>query len=223
MAGRRRRSPSAQRRREFGQHLLVDRKVVQRAVDRMAVRSDDLVVEIGPGRGALTVPLARAGAAVVAVERDPKMVTALRATLDQAGVAGRVKVIRSDIRRFRWPQGPYRVVGNLPFGLTTAILEQMLDHPVEGPTRADILVQSVVARNRADVPPSSLRSAAWAPWWTLEVDEVVSRTAFRPPPSVDAAWLKIERRHPPVLPVWLAPAFRDTLRTPWAAHNGGRA
>lgn len=222
MAGRRRRSPSAQRRREFGQHLLVDRKVIQRAVDRMAVRHEDLVVEIGPGRGALTVPLARTGASVVAVERDPKMVAALRAVLDQAGVSDRVKVIRSDIRRFRWPQRPYRVVGNLPFGLTTAILERMLDDPVAGPTRADVLVQSVVARNRADAPPSTLRSAAWAPWWTMQRGEVVSRTAFRPTPSVDAAWLMITRRHPPVLPLWLAPAFRDTLRTPWAAHNDGR-
>lgn len=198
----------------------MDRRVVHRAVELIAPRRGDLVVDIGAGGGALTIPLARAGASVVAVERDPMMAAALRNAVRRAGVDDRVRIVRRDVRRFRWPDEPYRVVGNLPFGLTTAILELLLDDPVTGPEQAEVLVQVDVARNRADAPPTSLRSAAWAPWWTVGMGDRIPRTAFRPVSAVDGAWLHIRRRRPSVLPEWLAPDFREVLRPQWRQHHG---
>lgn len=217
MAGRQARSAADRRRRELGQNLLVDHAVVARALERIAPAPDDLVVEVGPGRGALTLPLARSGARVVAVERDPAMVADLRAAVARERLDARV--VCADVRRFRWPREPYRVVGNLPFSLTTAILEALLDDPVTGPWRADLLVQREVARKRAAVPPTSLRSAAWAPWWTVDLAEAVHRSAFRPVPQVDAAWIEVRRRDPAVLPERLAPGFREVLRAAWEGRG----
>ncbi|CAN5390976.1 N/A [soil metagenome] len=219
MAGRRGRSAADRRRRELGQNLLVDRDVIASALRRIAPAPDDLIIEVGPGRGALTLPLARSGARVVAVERDPAMVAHLRARLTAEGL-DRVRVIGADVRRFRWPGEDFRVVGNLPFGLTTVILEALLDDPSRGPQRADLLIQREVARKRAATPPTSLRSAAWAPWWDVELGEEVPRRAFRPVPAVDGAWVTIRRRTPPVLPEWLAPGFRDVLRGGWSGQQG---
>ena len=110
---------------------------------------------------------------------------------------------------------PYRVVANPPFGLTTALFEKLFDTPAEGPRRADVLIQLDVARKRSVVPPASLRSAAWAPWWTFELGPTVPRTAFRPVPRVDAAVLTARRRDPAVLPEWLSPRLRELLRPGW--------
>ena len=218
MARHRPRSPADRRRRALGQNLLTDRGVITRAVDRLDLDAAELVVEVGPGRGALTLPLARAGARVVAVEQDPVLAAALRDRVRAEGL-DQVRVVHADVRRFRWPGASHRVVGNLPFNLTTAILERVLGDPAAGPWRVDVLVQAEVARKRAASPPSSLRSAAWAPWWEVEQGPVVPRQAFRPVPSVDGAWLTYRRRADPVLPERLAPGFIEVLRPAWEGRG----
>lgn len=213
--GKPRRTERDHRRRSHGQNLLVDRRVAERFLARAALRPADLVVEFGAGTGALTVPLARHAGRVIAVERDGAWLAELRRRLAAAGLEDRVTVVRCDLRDFRPPDSAYRVVSNPPFGLTTALLERLLDDPDRGPSRADLLVQYEVARKRSAAPPTTLRSAAWAPWWTFEMGDRIGRRAFRPVPRVDAAWLTIRRRAAPVLPTRLAPGFADVLRDRW--------
>lgn len=116
------------------------------------------------------------------------------------------------------PSETYRVVSNPPFGLTTALFSSLFDNPAEGPSRADLVIQLEVARKRAAVPPTTLRTAAWAPWWTFQLGPVVPRSAFRPVPRVDAALLTARRRDDAVLPEWLAPLLRELLRPGWDLH-----
>lgn len=215
MSGKRRRTPRDARRRELGQNFLTDRAEIDRLIAAADMRTDELVVEIGPGKGALTLPLADAGARVVAIERDRVWATRLRARLEQSGVADRVEVIRADFRKAALPDEPFRVVSNPPFGLTTPLFAHLFDDPRRGPWRADLLVQFEVARKRADEPPTTLRSAAWAPWWRFRLGPTVSRMAFRPVPNVDTAVLVAEKRDPPVLPERLAPRMRHLLRPVW--------
>lgn len=224
MSAQQRRTSRDRRRRTHGQNLLADPRVVQRALDGFAVRRDELVVEFGAGTGALTLPLARAGARVIAIERDRDLTRQLQVALEREGLAARVQLRRADLREVSLPSRPYRVISNPPFALTTRLLERLLDDPASGPTRADLLVQFEVARKRAAVPASTLRSAAWAPWWQFHLGERVPRDAFRPVPAVDAAWLTIERRDPPLLPTSLAKGFERTLAPAWerAASRPGR-
>lgn len=210
-----RRTARDQRRRSHGQNFLVDATVVARLLRRASLGPDDLVVELGAGRGALTLPLARTGARVIAVERDQVWAGQLRRRAQEAGLRDRIRIVEGDALRVALPDEPYRVVANVPFGLTTALLSRLLDDPAAGPQRADLLVQEEVARKRAAEPPQTLRSAVWAPWWRFELGERVPRRAFRPVPRVDAAWLAVERRDPPVLPLWLAPRLAEGLRPHW--------
>lgn len=223
MSARRRRTPRDARRRSLGQNFLVAPGAVDRLVQAAQITAGELVVDLGAGRGALTLALARAGARVLAVELDRVWASRLRRAVSESGLADQVRVIHGDLRRVSLPSEPYRVVANPPYGLTTAVLARLLDDPERGPRRADLLVQWEVARKRAARPPTTLRSAAWAPWWTFEVGPAVPRTAFRPVPRVDAALLIVRKREPPVLPVWLAPHLRELLRPGWKppARRGG--
>ena len=216
------RSARDQRRRTFGQNFLVDDGLVDRFVDGLGIGSDDLVVDIGAGIGALTFPLARTGATVWAVEPDPTWVAQLNADVRRSGLTDRIRVIPSTIERLRLPRTPYRVVANPPFGQTTAILSMLLDEPAAGPTRVDVVLERAVARKHAVTPPRALRTAAWSPWWTFEMGLEVPRSSFRPRPGVDAAVLTIRRRSTPLLPERLAPDLLEALRPLWVSTTSAR-
>lgn len=181
---------------------------------RAGVGPEQLVVDVGAGRGALTLPLARTGASVWAVEADPVWAAELTAEVGRQRDLD-VRVITTDLRRLRLPTTPYRVVANPPFGATTDLLRLLLDRPERGPERADLVVQREVAHKHTSVPPRHLRTAAWAPWWEFELGPPVPRSAFRPVPKVDAAVLTIRRRTVPLLPERLAPDLADILRPHW--------
>lgn len=215
MAGRKR-TERDKRRRALGQNILIRSSVVEELLERIELAPDEHVVEFGVGRGALTIPLARVGARVTAVEVDAGWADHLRRLLREQGLEERVKVVCTDLRRFRLPAPPYRVVSNVPFSASTDLLRRLLRDPRRGPERADLLLQREVARKRAAQPPTTLLSAAWAPWWAFAQGPTVPRQAFRPVPRVDGAWLEIHRRQPPLLPDWLAPEFEHTLRSVWA-------
>jgi 23S rRNA (adenine-N6)-dimethyltransferase len=113
------------------------------------------------------------------------------------------------------PRRPHRVIGSLPFGATTAILHHLLDDPDSCLVRADLIVQWEVARKRAVMPPSTLLSATWAPWWSFEIVRRLPAAAFRPIPSVDAAVLCATRRDPPLLPLRMAAPYAAFVRREW--------
>jgi 23S rRNA (adenine-N6)-dimethyltransferase len=204
------------RRRRLGQNVLADDAVVERLVRAIDLGGASVVVDLGAGTGALTGPLAQLaeplGVEVWAVEVDPEWA----ARLQRVVRAPNVRVIRADLRSLRLPRVPYVVAANLPFGVTTDALALLLDRPERGPLRADLVVQREVARKHTSSPPASLRTAAWSPWWEFAMGPSIDRRSFRPVPDVDAAVLRIRRRDPAVLPVSLAPAFRETLREVWS-------
>jgi len=202
-----------ERRRRLGQNFLrpdvADELVAQAAFD-----AGDLVVEIGAGRGACTFALARRGVRVIALEKDPHWADLLRREVVRLGAEG-ISVVCCDVLRYRMPRRPFRALGSLPFGITTAILRHLLDDPGSGLQRADLVVQWEVARKRAAMPPTTMLSTTWVPWWTFGVGRRISAGAFRPVPAVDAAVLRVTRRTPPLLPAHMAPAYADFVRGHW--------
>jgi 23S rRNA (adenine-N6)-dimethyltransferase len=211
----RRRTDRDERRRRLGQNFLLP-DVAESFVALGCFVPGELVIEIGAGRGACTHALARRGVEVVALERDPHWAATLRRDMRQRPD---VRVVEGDAlaQRFDRLAGgrPYRVLGSLPFGVTTALLRRLFDDPARAPWRADLVVQWEVARKRAAVPPTTLLSATWAPWWTFEVVQRIPARSFRPVPAVDAAALRVTRRTPALLPERLAPGFAEFVRREW--------
>jgi 23S rRNA (adenine-N6)-dimethyltransferase len=133
---------------------------------------------------------------VVALEIDPVWAARLR---ERFGAHQNVAVVQADVLRFEWPRGPFAVVGNIPFGITTAFLHRLLDDLRLGLTRADLIVQHEVARKRATPGPSTVLGVAWAPWFEFRLVRRIPANAFRPVPAVDAAHMAIEPRASPAL------------------------
>jgi 23S rRNA (adenine-N6)-dimethyltransferase len=210
---RRRATARDERRRTHQQHFLVDRDLVGRLA--AAVDPGDLVVDVGAGKGVLTLAAARAGARVLAVERDPVWAERLPQRAASAGVADRVRVVHGDLRDVALPTGRWSVIASPPYQHTTTLLHRLLDDPARGPVAADLVLQEEAARKHAASPPRTLLAASWAPWWELEVVERIPRSAFRPVPRVDSAWLRIRRRDPPVLGDDLADVWAGFLREAW--------
>lgn len=214
-----RRTARDARRRSLGQNFLrpeIGRELVAAA----DFQPGQLVVEIGAGRGALTFALAGLPIDLIAVELDPVWAQRLRVDLEHAA-RRRVQVACADFLRFPLPRRPFRVIGSLPFGRTTAMLRRLFDDPALPLERADLIVQWEVARIRAAQPPSTLRSTTWAPWWEFRLEQKILAGAFRPVPRTDAGVLSVVRRAPPLLPVAMARAYRGFVRERWPFDPAG--
>jgi 23S rRNA (adenine-N6)-dimethyltransferase len=191
-------SGGASRRAELGQHFLAGGWLAAELVEQAGVGPGDLVVEIGAGTGVLTEALAGRAGRVVAVEYDPRLADRARARL--AGY-GNVRVVTADALTMPTPRRPFRVVANLPFGSTAAILRRLLGDPRTRLERADLVVQEQAARRYAARRPGTPETIAWGAFYELATGRRLGPTCFRPPPRVGAAVLIASRRRPPLVPV----------------------
>jgi 23S rRNA (adenine-N6)-dimethyltransferase len=208
-------SGRAPRRAELGQHFLAGGRLAAELVEQAGVGAGDLVVEIGAGTGVLTEALARRAGRVVAVELDPRLADRTRSRL--AGY-GNVRVLTGDALTLPVPRRPFRVVANLPFGSTAALLRRLLDDPRSRLERADLVLQEQAARRYASRHPSTPDAIAWGAAYELTVGRRLGPASFRPPPRVGAAVLTVRRRHPPLVPAGgrrrFAALVRDAFRQP---------
>jgi 23S rRNA (adenine-N6)-dimethyltransferase len=214
--------PGRAGRRRLGQHFLASSRLASQVVADAGVTGVDRVVELGAGRGVLTGAIAERAAQVLAVELDPKLVSVLARRFVRTR---NVAVLRADARDAPLPANPYRVVANLPFGVTGAVLRRLLDAPASGLERADLIVQWQVARERqrvGDAPPTDLLGASWGPWWEFRRGRRLPAGCFRPRPSVDAAVLVVTRRAPPLLPVALSRKYAALVAREFRSKPGAR-
>jgi 23S rRNA (adenine-N6)-dimethyltransferase len=170
----------------WGWHRLTE-PWADRIVADASVRRGELVLDVGAGTGALTAPLLRAGARVVAVELHPHRVAGL-----QRRFAGdRVTVVRADAADLRLPRRPFRIVANPPFAVTTPLLRRLLA-PGSQLVAADVVVQRAAARRWSD---GRVRGAGrWLRAFDIRPGRSVPRVAFVPRPQVDCVVLVIRRR-----------------------------
>lgn len=160
------------------------------------MRPRDLVVDIGAGAGAITRALIEAGADVIALERDTRLI----AELWRAPGLRRVRVVEADVLDWSWPAAEFSVVANLPFVNSGAILEHLLGDPNTSLRQADVIVQWELGVKQTAVWPSTLKSTLWRAWYDVALVRRLARTAFSPTPSVEAALIRATRRPTPLIP-----------------------
>jgi 16S rRNA (adenine1518-N6/adenine1519-N6)-dimethyltransferase len=199
VSGRRSEFPRARKR--FGQHFL-EPAWVARLLDAMAPAPDDTFLEIGPGRGALTVPLAARVARIVAVEVDRDLAAALPSLVPR-----HVRVVEGDFLAvdldavLRGESEPLRVVGNLPYNVSSPILFRLL-HRADGGRRfrdATLMLQKEVAdRIAAPVGSGEYGTLSVQVALLADVDRLLTLPpgAFRPPPKVTSAVVRLRFRPP---------------------------
>ena len=180
----RRRTARDDRRRSLGQNFLHP-DWAERLVESADFQSGQLVLEVGAGSGVMTLALARRHVEVIALELDPVWAQKLAGVV-RGGDVSQVRVVRADVLTFPLPSRPFRVVGNLPFGATTATLRRLLADPRIPLQRADLIVQWEGARKRSAIPADTLLGTTWAPWWEFELGDRIPSTAFKPVPRAEA-------------------------------------
>jgi 23S rRNA (adenine-N6)-dimethyltransferase len=170
----------------WGWHPLTD-EWAARVVADAEIRPNDLVLDVGAGRGALTRHLVAAGARVIAVELHPERVAYLRRRFADAPVT----VVCADALELRLPRRPFRVVSSPPYAVTSALLRILLA-PGSRLLAADLVLQRAAVRRYADGRAAG--SQRWSHRWAVTAGRGLPRRAFTPPPHVDSAILTIRRR-----------------------------
>lgn len=189
--------------KRLGQNFVHDPNTVRRIVAAAGLRTDDVVVEVGPGLGSLTLGLLPAVAAVHAVEIDPVLAARLPATAAEHAAGGRLTVTTADALRVRGADlpepAPTALVANLPYNVGVPVVLHLL---AELPTirRGLVMVQAEVAERLA-APPGSraygVPSAKLAWYAAARRAGPVPRAVFWPVPNVDSGLLAFDRREPP--------------------------
>ena len=196
-------------RKSLGQHFLSDQSVLERIADAAELTGSETVIEIGPGRGALTDILVERAGRLIAIEYDRALASRL---VERYANRKNVEIVQADVLSVDFGSltgGPFRLLGNVPYYITTPIIFQALEPP--RPDLAVYLVQREVAE-RLVAPPGGKAYGAL----TVNVGAVakvenlfpVSSGSFRPPPKVESAVVRITPRPDPVI----APAIERKFR-----------
>jgi 16S rRNA (adenine1518-N6/adenine1519-N6)-dimethyltransferase len=186
-------------RKRFGQHFLVDPAVIARIVGEIDPRPEDALVEIGPGRGALTAPLLELAGALTVVEIDRDLAARLRRTRGLAVVEADVLVVDFVALAAAASSARLRIVGNLPYNISTPILFHLLDAAAVVRDQHVMLQKEVVDRIAAEPASKDYGRLTVMLQWRYEIEPLfdVAPDAFDPPPRVDSTVLRMVPREAP--------------------------
>ena len=190
--------------KSLGQNFLIDEDIIAAIVEGSGISKDTLVIEIGPGTGALTLPLAEKAGRVVAVELDERVIPGLRG---KTYSLGNVEIIHDDILKVdlksliqenleKYGLKEVRIVGNLPYYITTPIIMKLLESGT-GAASITAMMQKEVGDRIAAEPGTKLSGAiTYSVHYYADVTEItdVGRECFYPVPKVDSVVLRLDIR-----------------------------
>jgi 16S rRNA (adenine1518-N6/adenine1519-N6)-dimethyltransferase len=175
--------------KRFGQHFLTDKSILRKIVRFARIGAGDTVLEIGPGRGALTRELAEAAERVIAIEIDRDLIAHLRSSMP-----ANVEIIEGDALTVPFPGPHVRLVGNLPYNVATPLFKRFIDDRARI-RDVTVMIQKEVA-DRLAAPPGA---SAYGPlsvliqyYANVKYGFTVPPGAFNPRPKVDSAVVRLD-------------------------------
>ena len=199
--------------KRLGQNFLHSPEIIERIVALADPREGDTVIEIGPGRGALTLALAQEDCKVIAVEFDRDLIGYLQKLLRNYP---RVTIVHGDFLKYEPEAGAFKLVGNLPFNLTAPVIDWTISH-CSAVQAAVFMVQREVARRLG----AECGSRDWSPMsvmaqmhFDIEISFDVPPKHFRPPPKVTSSVVRLTPRPvpPPADTSFLETVLRESFR-----------
>ncbi len=213
---------SARAKKRFGQHFLAEPRYIDRIVASIAPAADDVIVEIGPGEGALTLPLLRAAGHLTAIELDADLIPRLRAT---AAACGTLDIVEADVLNVDFAAlaagRMLRIAGNLPYYISSPILFHCLEH-IDAVRDMHFMLQKEVVERMAAAPGSKIYgrlSIMLQLVCRVEALFEVPAAAFRPPPKVDSAVVRLTPLPPSQRPQVDAGRLRGIVKAAFAQRR----
>lgn len=208
-------------RKRFGQNFLHDPQVIQRIVAAITPKPGQTLVEIGPGQGAITLPLLQAARRLTVVELDRDLVGPLA---QHCAAAGELHIVNQDALKVdfcRLGEGPLRILGNLPYNISTPILFHLLgqSHCIQD---MHFMLQKEVVERMAAAPGSrAYGRLSVMIQYRCQVDALfnIGPGAFRPAPKVDSAFVRLLPLAQPAVNVANETHFAEVVRRAFAQRR----
>lgn len=178
-----------------GQHLIHNKELIKDILKIAHISKDDLVLELGAGKGALTNNLNTQARKVLAVEYDQKFIEKLK-QLDMKNTV----IIQQDILKISLPREHFVVVSNIPYAITTPIMKMLLNNPSSGFQGGVIVMEKGASKRFTSNFVKDPYIIAWRMWFDIQYVKGISRNNFSPPPRVDSAIITISRKIEPYVP-----------------------
>lgn len=203
--------------KSLGQNFLFDPAILERIVQAGEVGPEDVVLEIGPGAGSLTQALAAVAKRVVAVELDNRLIPLLEETL---GDLPNAEIVHGDILEVNLQSlisnslisNHYKVVANIPYYITSAVIRHLLEAPVK-PTMIVLTVQKEVAERICAAPPEmSVLAVSVQVYGRPRIAGQIPAGAFYPRPDVDSTMVRIDLLPEPVITNEEADKFFEVVK-----------
>ena len=197
---------TARPKKSFGQHFLHEKRYIERIVSSISPKPNDVVIEIGPGEGALTLPLLAAAGKLTAIELDTDLIPDLKA---RAAQVGQLEVIHADVLKVDFTAlarehgvDKVRVAGNLPYYISSPILFHCVEHARAIEDMHFMLQKEVVDRMAAEPGSKVYGRLSVMLQLVCRIEPLfeVPPGAFRPPPKVDSAVVRMVPLPPERLP-----------------------
>jgi 16S rRNA (adenine1518-N6/adenine1519-N6)-dimethyltransferase len=213
------------KRKALGQHFLVSLSVLRKIVTVISPREDELIVEIGAGKGALTFLLAEQGARVIAIEKDRSLIPFLRekerpnlVVLEEDVLNLNFRQLLREEARFK---GKVKLAGNIPYVISSPLLFKVLEER-DLFSECVFLLQKEVAERIIAAPGSKKYaplSISFQMHFETRLHFTVAAGSFSPPPRVQSALVSLRRRPAPLFPVKNHELFRGFVRASFAQRR----
>jgi len=174
---------------DLGQHFLVDQPILDEIVNAAKIESTDHIVEIGPGIGVLTKELLEKASKVTAIELDERMIPLLH---EYVRANSKLEVINENALKVPMPTEPYKIVANIPYHITSPLLQHVFLESATYPTSMTLLIQKEVADRICDTKNASMLTVIVALFGKATKVINVPPSAFLPAPKVDSAVIHID-------------------------------
>lgn len=178
--------------KRLGQNFLIDKNILNKIIAAADLSPEDVVLEIGPGLGVLTIELAKIAKKVIAIEKDKKMCEILQKILNAENIEN-VEIMNNDTlnAKYKLPNTKYKIVANIPYYLTSPLIRKFLETS-NRPAEIILMVQKEVAQRIIAKPPQMNLLAISVQFYAEpKIIAYVSKDCFYPKPKVDSAIIKI--------------------------------
>ncbi len=187
-----------QPRKRFGQNFLVDHRIINQIISTISPKNDDSIIEIGPGKGAITFPIIEYLDHLIVIEIDRDLVSMLKSKEQE-----KLTIFQADALTFDFSQisNKLRVIGNLPYNISSPLLFHLLDYRKQIIDMTFMLQKEVV--DRIVAPPGSKTygrlSVMMQAFYEVELMFVVPKESFEPQPKIESAILYLKTREQPLV------------------------